>query len=972
MATQIPKEILQHIIDSGNDRVTIENDSFLTVLLAPGKKPLRFRIARFIGFALVFIFTLGFVLYSASFYVQNVLLHKVDLHTNPFGAFERKSYNSEYAMFLYDPAEAWAASGIQVQKDDILFIAGSGAYHTNYEKLITATENNFWADVREKYVKNNLLDSFDAIRDTVFRYVDVTTPPEEVDPDNPQKIDLKNRKVNNPRGLDKTALFGDVLMQIIPETRLRLTDSLCPERIYALPRLQISKKEPLKIEHDGMLTFGVNDNNPLNNVGQVLVAMEIYRKQTMRNAAWKILSGQFIDFPYYWYDYWLHRILDNSWWYWFVSLVFVLWVMMEYVIFCAIFYFLPFLFIKDTWQPVIKLCKRMKKPHTLILILALTGTMACTRQATFSPEIQAYRQAWYDNPFATPEDKQMLDEWFQNGDTNAIIAAFGDTLKFGTAGLRELMGPGTNRMNRYTVALATQGFANYLKKENPNCCCRVVVGYDCRHNSKEFADMVADVFSANGIYVLLFDDMRPTPEISFAIREKQCAGGVNITASHNPKEYNGYKAYWSDGGQIVWPHDSLIIEEAKKVRIEDIRFTRVDSLVTFIGEDMDRVYADTVMTALIDLDAAAQARDLKIVYTPLHGAGYNIVPMCLAKMGVTQVSRVDLQKPDNGQFASVADIPSRQANPEDENAMRWVLEQAQAEDADLAVATDPDADRFGFYCKDSQGVWHRVDGHQSTMLFTKYIIDTRTSLRKMPEKPFMGRTIVTSEIVKRIADEAKIRMYDEYTGFKWIAHRIVSIRPLHPDSIFIGAGEESFCYLPYDCARDKDAPASICLLAEMTAGAKARGTTLWDDLMAIYLHYGFQREYTVKMKIEAHNGQLWATNKPLVMDVFRNHLKTIHGESFTSQDYLKEDAYKGRNLPQKENTLQYFTAESHIKVTIRPSGTEPVLKVYVEVPDSRFRSAEDYETLQADTKRIQEEIVAELKALLNNHDFEVK
>ncbi len=398
----------------------------------------------------------------------------------------------------------------------------------------------------------------------------------------------------------------------------------------------------------------------------------------------------------------------------------------------------------------------------------------------------------------------------------------------------------------------------------------------------------------------------------------------------------------------------------------------MDSLVTFIGEDMDRVYADTVMTALIDLDAAAQARYLKIVYTPLHGAGYNIVPMCLAKMGVTQVSRVDLQKPDNGQFASVADIHSRQANPEDENAMRWVLEQAQAEDADLAVATDPDADRFGFYCKDSQGVWHRVDGHQSTMLFTQYIIDTRKHLGKMPEKAFMGRTIVTSEIVKRIADEAKIKMYDEYTGFKWIAHRIVSIRPLHPDSIFIGAGEESFCYLPYDCARDKDAPASICLLAEMTAGAKARGTTLWDDLMAIYLHYGCQREYTVKMKIEAHNGQLWATNKPLVMDVFRNHLKTIHGESFTSLDYLKEDAYKGRNLPQKENTLQYFTAESHIKVTIRPSGTEPVLKVYVEVPDSRFRSAEDYETLQADTKRIQEEIVAELKALLNNHDFEVK
>lgn len=967
----IPKEIVQHIVDSGKDRVTIENDSFLTVLLAKGKKPLRFRIARFIGFALVFIFTLGFVIYSASFYIQNVLLHKVDMHINQYGAFVRKSLNSEYAMFLYDPAEPWAVSGIQVQHGDRMFVTGSGAYHTNYTRLIDATENNRWADRREMYATNNdsLLDVLDSM---ICRYIDVATPPQKLRINHPYAIDTLYRKVTKPRHLSDTALFGDVLIQIVPEYIMRDTSYLDTVNIYAVPRMLKDKKESIFVEEGGVLTFGVNDDIPSNNVGQILVAMEIYHKQTWVNAAKKICSGQFLDLPYFWYDYWLHSILHNNWWYWFVSLVFVLWVMMEYVIFCAIFYFLPFLFIKDTWQPVIKLCKRMKKPHTLILILALTGTMACTRQATFSPEIQAYRQAWYDNPFATPEDKQMLDEWFQNGDTNAIIAAFGDTLKFGTAGLRELMGPGTNRMNRYTVALATQGFANYLKKENPNCCCRVVVGYDCRHNSKEFADMVADVFSANGIYVLLFDDMRPTPEISFAIREKQCAGGVNITASHNPKEYNGYKAYWSDGGQIVWPHDSLIIEEAKKVRIEDIRFTRVDSLVTFIGEDMDRVYADSVMTALIDLDAAAQARDLKIVYTPLHGAGYNIVPMCLAKMGVTQVSRVDLQKPDNGQFASVADIPSRQANPEDENAMRWVLEQAQAEDADLAVATDPDADRFGFYCKDSQGVWHRVDGHQSTMLFTQYIIDTRKRLGKMPEKAFMGRTIVTSEIVKRIADEAKIKMYDEYTGFKWIAHRIVSIRPLHPDSIFIGAGEESFCYLPYDCARDKDAPASICLLAEMTAGAKARGTTLWDDLMAIYLHYGFQREYTVKMKIEAHNGQLWATNKPLVMDVFRNHLKTIHGESFTCLDYKDSTAFQSRNLPKAENTLQYFTADNHIKVTIRPSGTEPVLKAYVEVPDSRFRSAEDYETLQADTKRIQEEIVAELKALLNNHDFEVK
>lgn len=347
MATNnIPKDIVQHIIDSGSDRVTIEDDSFLTALLVKGKQPLRLRIARFIGLSLVMIVTVGFVLSGAIFYVQNYLLDKVDLHINPFGAFERKSYNSEYAMFLYDPAEAWAASGIQVQKGDRLFIAGSGAYHTNYAKLIKATENNFWADAREQYVKNNLLDSFDIRRDSVFRYVDVTTPPEAVDPDNPKAIDLKNRKVKKPCNLEKTALFGDVLMQVIPETRLRIADTLCPERIYALPRLQIHKKEVLKMQHDGMLTFGVNDITPANNVGQILVAMEIYRKQTWKNAAWKMASGQFIDLPYFWYDYWLH----SGWYFLPASLLFVLWIMAEYVLFCALCYCVPFLFIKDTWQ----------------------------------------------------------------------------------------------------------------------------------------------------------------------------------------------------------------------------------------------------------------------------------------------------------------------------------------------------------------------------------------------------------------------------------------------------------------------------------------------------------------------------------------------------------------------------------------------------------------------------------------------
>lgn len=589
-----------------------------------------------------------------------------------------------------------------------------------------------------------------------------------------------------------------------------------------------------------------------------------------------------------------------------------------------------------------------------------------------SPEIRKYKEDWFNNQFALREELDTLDLWCNNGDTNAFLNAFRDTLKFGTAGLREKMGPGTNRMNKFTVALATQGFANYLIKTYPDSCLRVVVGYDCRHNSQVFANVVADVFSANGIYVYLFDDMRPTPEISFALRALKCVAGVNITASHNTKEYNGYKAYWADGGQIVPPIDDAIVKEASKLQANDILHKRNQQLVEIIGDSIDKEYIAVIDSAILDTVAFKKASELKIVYSPMHGAGYRIVPACLEAHGIHHVRLVEKQLPDSGKFASVARTRKHEANPEDEEAMKLLRKRAKREKADLAVATDPDADRFGFFCKDSKGTWRRIDGHQSTMLFTQYIINTRNRLHNMPAKPFMGRTIVTSELVKRIARDNGITMYDEYTGFKWLAHRIDALSKLDPASRFIGGGEESFCYLPYDKARDKDAPASICLLAEMTAEAQMRGTTLWDDLMAIYAKYGFQREYTLKWTIQADNNKSWKDNTVIIMDLFRNN---IHGSICgypirQTLDYAQDSIAEKRGMPKTENTLQYFT-QNGIKLTIRPSGTEPKLKVYMEIPSDRFTSPKKYKTAVNETKKIKNQIEQELQQILKDNKYTV-
>ena len=963
MATKknLSSDILQRILDSGSDKVSIDNDSIWQALMSGGPKLFMQRSVRLISYALVAVFTVAFVLYSAVFYVQNVLLYKADLQINQFGTFVRKSYNSEYAMFLYDPAEAWAASGIQVQKGDRLFISASGAYHTKYECLIDATRRNHWADARNQLLADNGRDALnrseivDSLKKSLCRYIDMSIPPDSVDPKHPLYIDRKNLKVKQPLHLGDTALFGDVLMQIVPEEFLRDTGHLDSTRIYGIPRMQRKVKEPLVIRHNGVLAFGVNDSRPQNNVGQVLVVMEIYRQQTWLEALKKLFKGHLIDFPYFWYNYWRHYSVKlDAWWHPLAGIVFTLWVLFEYLIVCIILYCLPFLIYA------------LIEKKSLFCLAAVVAMISCNRPSTVETNIRM----WEKSGFATEEELATLNRWRQDPTkTDSLNDAFGTVIEFGTAGLRGPMRPGTNSINGFSVARATQGLANYLNEQASSDKKGVVIGYDSRKNSKVFAEITADILTANGIPVFLFDSMRPTPEISFAIREKNCIAGVNITASHNPKEDNGYKAYWHDGGQIVPPHDKAIMAKVQAIRPKDIKRNRVDSLITFLGEEMDLRYAATTQLALLDKDADAAAKDLKIVYSPMHGAGNDIVPLCLQTMGITAVSKVMNQLPDSGRFASVQMNEKRQANPEDPKAMRYLVEQAQAENADLAVATDPDADRFGFYCKDSKGTWQRVDGHQSTMLFTQYIIDTRKRLKTMPEHPFMGRTIVTSEIVRKIAKEAGVTMYDEYTGFKWIAHRIDTVQAIHPEYTFIGGGEESFCYLPYAFSRDKDAPASICLLAEMYASARMRGTTLWDDLMAIYKHYGFQREYTESVKFV--QSTTWSQMKGDVMSAFRKDLKNIHGEECDFIDYNDSTVAKAHGMFDTSDVLQYST-KSGIKVTIRPSGTEPKLKFYVEVPCEHFQSADDYMEACRYTESVKDRIIAELAQVLRDNHFEMQ
>ena len=549
--------------------------------------------------------------------------------------------------------------------------------------------------------------------------------------------------------------------------------------------------------------------------------------------------------------------------------------------------------------------------------------------------------------------KALLDA----DDKTELIDSFYQDLEFGTGGLRGIMGAGSNRMNIYTVGMATQGFANYLKKNfDGKDDISVVVCHDCRNNSRKFAETVADIFSANGIKVYLFDDMRPTPECSFAIRHLKCQAGVNVTASHNPKEYNGYKAYWEDGAQVLAPHDTGIIDEVNKVTINDVKFQGNKDLIQIIGEDIDKIYLDEIKKLSIDPEVIKRQHDLKIVYTPLHGTGMMLIPRCLKDWGFDNVHCVKEQMVKDGNFPTV-----KSPNPENGEALSLAIRDAKELDADIVMASDPDADRVGMACKNDKGEWVLINGNQTCLLFLYYIITNRKAKGLLKPTDFIVKTIVTTEVIKKIADKNNIEMRDCYTGFKWIAREI---RLSEGKQQYIGGGEESYGFLAEDFCRDKDAVSAMSLLAEICAFAKDQGKTLYDLLMGIYLEYGFSKEQTVNVVRPGKTGQ--DEIKQMMSDFRQNPPTELGGSKVVLwKDYK---TLEGKNadgtvekldMPDTSNVLQWF-CEDGTKVSVRPSGTEPKIKFYVEVKDTM---TEAFQYAELDKKGAEK--IAAIKKSLN-------
>ncbi len=558
-------------------------------------------------------------------------------------------------------------------------------------------------------------------------------------------------------------------------------------------------------------------------------------------------------------------------------------------------------------------------------------------------------------PAFDEQTRQDVQAMLDNPDKTALIDSFYQTLEFGTGGLRGIMGAGTNRMNRYVVGTATQGFANYLNKAFAGKKdIAVVVGHDCRNNSRLFAETVADIFSANGIKVYLFEGLRPTPEISFAIRQLKAQGGVNITASHNPKEYNGYKAYWDDGAQVLAPHDTGIIDEVNNVSIDQVNFQGNPDLIKIIGGEMDVDYLKAVHETLIDQDVINRQKDLCIVYTPLHGTGRVIIPASLRLWGFQNINVVREQMVIDGNFPTVVS-----PNPENAEAMTLGMKLGTKLGADLVLASDPDADRLAVVCRDPKGQWCILNGNQTALMLSYYIIENKKRLGQLNGNEFMVKTIVTTETIADIARRNGVEIRDVYTGFKWIAREI---KISEGKKKYIGGGEESFGYLPFDKVRDKDSPASISLLCEIAAWAKDNGLTLYDLLMKIYLDYGFAYQQTISVTEPGKSG---ADKIKAMMAGFRtNSPKTLGGsEVVCVKDYqtLKQtdkDGVKDLHMPAKSNVLQWFTADG-TKISVRPSGTEPKIKFYIEVKGD-MPTANDYDKAVSVAQKKVEAIKADL------------
>ena len=542
--------------------------------------------------------------------------------------------------------------------------------------------------------------------------------------------------------------------------------------------------------------------------------------------------------------------------------------------------------------------------------------------------------------------KALLDA----DDKTELIESFYKDLEFGTGGLRGIMGVGSNRMNIYTVGAATQGLANYLKVAFADLEeISVVVGHDVRNNSRKFAEIVADIFSANGIKVYLFDSCRPTPEMSFAIRHFGCQSGVIITASHNPKEYNGYKAYWNDGAQMIAPHDVNTIKYVNEVTdVKDIKFAGDPSKIQIIGEDVDKIFLEKVKGLSLSPEAIAKHHDMKIVYTPIHGTGLKLIPQALRNLGFTDIIGVPEQEVLSGDFPTVAS-----PNPTAPSAMAMGVAKAKETGAEMVMASDPDADRIGLVIRNNNGEYVLINGNQIVLIFLNYLMTRNAELGKLTGNEYVVKTIVTTETIKSIAEAQGIKMYDCFTGFKWIAN---VMRENEGKARYLGGGEESYGFLAEDFVRDKDSVSAISLMAEIAAWAKDKGMNMTDMLIDIYMKYGFSREKGISL---VSNGKSGAEEIQAIMKQFReNPPKQLAGSDVTlMKDYQSLEATnvatgeKSKlDMPATSNVLQYFTADG-TKVSIRPSGTEPKIKFYLEVHDT-LASAADYKATEqrADAK----------------------
>ena len=560
-------------------------------------------------------------------------------------------------------------------------------------------------------------------------------------------------------------------------------------------------------------------------------------------------------------------------------------------------------------------------------------------------QVTAKAKSWLSEGYDA-ETQAEVRRLLEADDKTELIESFYRDLEFGTGGLRGIMGVGTNRMNIYTVGAATQGLANYLReafKDLPQIS--VVVGHDVRNNSRKFAEIVANIFSANGIKVYLFDSFRPTPELSYAIRHLACQSGVNITASHKPKEYNGYKAYWSDGAQIIAPHDVNIIDNVNRIKhVGEIKFEGNPDLIEIIGEKIDREFLDEIKALSLDPEVIKRHADLKIVYTPIHGTGVELIPASLRNYGFTNIIHVPEQDIPDGNFPTVVS-----PNPENPEAMAMAIAKAKEVGADLIVASDPDADRIGCVIRDSNGEYQLINGNQIVMILLNYIMLRNRELGRLKGNEFVVKTIVTTETIKAIAENQNIKMYDCYTGFKWIA---AVIRDLEGVERYIGGGEESYGFLAEDFCRDKDSVSAISLMAEICAWAKDRGLDFNRMLQEIYFKNGYSHEQGVSV---VRPGKSGAEEIQAMMKGFRaNPPKTIGGASVAViKDYADlncTDTATGKitkmDFPTTSNVLQFITTDG-TKISIRPSGTEPKIKFYIEVHD-KMKDMDDYNRCNRD------------------------